>query len=150
MNKFILILLLFFISKDGLSQNDNYKQMRLFNKLWRKIDNNYASFELKGIDWKKAYDDFKPKISPELMQEQLMDTISLMLAPFNDGHVGVSMIKLFPLRAPKDFIAERQSQFYSEFPNDSLRNELFKKTNITLQFNGFKQLSDGYQNDRSK
>lgn len=133
MTRYKIILLLLICSKIGFSQSDNFKQMRLFNKLWTKIDEHYASFELKGINWQKSYDWIKPKITKDLTQEQLMDTLSLMLRPFNDGHVGISMITLFPLDAPKDFIAERKSQFYSEFPTDSLRDELFGLTNKTLQ-----------------
>lgn len=123
--------------------------MRLFEKLWTKIDKNYPSFELKGVDWQKMYNYVKPKITSNLTQEQLMDTISLMLKPLNDGHVGVLMIKIFPLRVPKDCSAERKSQFYTEFPTDSLRNELFKITNRTLQSYGFEKLKSGYQSDSS-
>ncbi len=149
MTRYKIILLLLICSNMGFSQSDNFKQMRLFNKLWKKIDNNYASFELKGINWQESYDWIKPKITKDLTQEQLMDTLSLMLSPFNDGHVGVSMITLFPLDAPKDFIAERKSQFYSEFSTDSLRNELFGLTNKTLLDYGFEQLNPGFQNDNS-
>ena len=145
----ILIFSFFLISKIGFSQNDNYKQMRLFNKLWTKIDENYPSFKLKGIDWHEMYNYIKPKVSPTLTQEQLMDTLSLMLRPLNDGHVGVSMIKFFPLRVPKDFIAERKSQFYSEFKNDSLVNRLFYASNLTLQRHNFKSLNNGYNCDKS-
>jgi carboxyl-terminal processing protease len=149
MNKVIWILSLLLISKTGFSQGENYKQMRLFNKLWKKIDENYASFELKGINWKESYNWIKPKITRDLTQEQLMDTLSLMLKPFEDGHVGISMITLFPLDAPRDFIAERQSQFYAEFSSDDLRNELFELTNRTLLDYGFQKLSNGYQKDKS-
>lgn len=144
-----LILILLFCFKIGFSQSDNYKQLRLFNKLWNKIDKNYPSFELKQVDWNDTYNWIKPKITPDLTQEQLMDTISLMLAPLNDGHIGVSMIKFFPLRVPKDFIAERNSQFYSEFSSDSLRGNLFELTNKTLQSHGFQNLKVGFQHDNS-
>jgi hypothetical protein len=149
MIKKILIIFLLFCYKIGLPQSDNYKQLRLFNKLWSKIDKNYPSFELKEVDWNRTYNLIKPKITPELTQVQLMDTISLMLAPLNDGHVGVSMIKFFPLRVPKDFIAERHSQFYSEFSSDSLRGVLFELTNKTLQSHGFQSLKVGFQHDNS-
>jgi hypothetical protein len=122
--------------------------MRLFNKLWIKIDENYPSFKLKGVNWHAMYNYIKPKITPTLTQEQLMDTISLMLRPLNDGHVGVSMIKFFPLRVPKDFIAERKSQFYSEFNNDSLINCLFNISNLTLQRHNFQSLNQEYNCDK--
>lgn len=143
----ILAFSIFLFFKTGLSQNDNFKQMRLFEKLWTKLDENYPSFEIKGVDWQKMHSQIKPKITPNLTQEQLMDTISLMLKPLNDGHVGVLKFKLFPLREIKGFSAERQSQFYSEFPTDSLQNELFKITSSTLQKHGFQELKYGYQND---
>ena len=149
MKKNILIAFLLICFKVGFSQSDNYKQMKLFNKLWRKIDNHYASFEIKGINWQESYDWIKPKISKDLTQEQLMDTLTLMLKPFNDGHVGVSMIKLFPLRFSKGFVAERESYFYKEFYNDSLRQSLFQTTNSTLIEYGFDSLQPGYSNDKN-
>lgn len=145
----ILTFLIFLICKTGLSQNDNFKQMRLFEKLWTKIDENYPSFEIKGIDWQEMHNQIKPKITSNLTQEQLMDTISLILKPLNDGHVGVLKFKPFPLREIKGFSAERQSQFYSEFTTDSLQNELFKVTSSTLQKYGFQKLKYGYQNDNA-
>jgi hypothetical protein len=123
--------------------------MRLFEKLWTKIDENYPSFEIKGIDWQEMHNYIKPKITQSLTQEQLMDTISLMLDPLNDGHVGVLKIKIFPLREIKGFSAERQSQFYTEFSTDSLQNKLFEATGSTLHNYGFQKLKSGYQNDNS-
>lgn len=145
----ILAFSIFLIFKTGLSQSDNFKQMRLFEKLWTTLDENYPSFEIKGVDWQKMHNQIEPKITSNLTQEQLMDTISLMLKPLNDGHVGVLKFKLFPLREIKGFSAERQSQFYSEFPTDSLQNELFKVTSSTLQKYGFQELKYGYQNDNA-
>jgi hypothetical protein len=149
MYKIILTISLMIFFKAGFSQSDNYKQMRLFNKLWGKINNHYASFEIKGVDWQESYDWIKPKISKDLTQEQLMDTISIMLDPLNDGHLGVLKFKFFPLREIKGFSAERESQFHTEFPTDSLQNELFNATSNTLQKYGFQKLESGYQNDNS-
>lgn len=149
MKYIILAFSIFLIFKTGLSQNDNFKQMRLFDKLWTKLDKNYPSFEIKGVDWQEMRNQIKPKITSNLTQEQLMDTISLMLKPLNDGHVGVLKIGFFPLREIKGFSAERQSQFYSEFPTDSLQNELSNVTSSTLQKYGFQKLKSGYQCDNS-
>lgn len=147
--KNILIAFLLICFKTGFSQSDNYKQMRLFNKLWKKVDKHYASFEIKEINWQEAYDKFKPKITPDLTQDQLIDTIELMLQPFNDGHVGVGKLAFFPLRWAKGFSVERESYFYSEFKNDSIRRLLFKATNLTLMKYGFDSLPFGYNLDKN-
>jgi carboxyl-terminal processing protease len=145
----ILLFSLVLSFKVGLPQNDNCKQMRLFEKLWTKIDENYASFEIKAINWQESYKEFKPKITADLTQEQLIDTIEMMLKPFNDGHVGLVKLKLFPLRIAKGFSAERESFFYNEFPNDSLRTLLFEATNSSLIQYGFDSLPFGYNSDKN-
>ena len=145
----ILILILVLIFKIGVSQNDNFKQMRLFEKLWTKIDKNYASFDIKGINWQESYNKFKPKITADLNQDQLIDTIELMLKPLNDGHVGVVKLRFFPLRISKGFSAERESYYYKEFPSDSLRRLLFGATNSTLVQYGFDSLPIGYNFDEN-
>lgn len=149
MKQTILVFILILIFKIGFSQNDNFKQMRLFEKLWTKIDENYASFEIKGIDWDEAYDKFKPKITTDLTQDQLIDTIELMMKPFNDGHVGVGKLAFFPMRWSKGFSVERESYFYQEFKNDSMRQLLFKATNTTLIRYGFDSLPLGYNSDKN-
>lgn len=149
MKRNIITVFLLICFKIGFSQSDNYKQMRLFNKLWKKIDNHYASFEIKGINWQDSYELFKPKISKELTQEQLMDTLALMLKQFNDGHVGVAKIKPFPLRFTMGFAAERESYFYKEFYNDSLIQALFQTANSTLVGYGFDSLQPGYNNNKN-
>lgn len=60
-----------------------------FNSMWQTINDNYAFFEYKNINWSRVYDRFSPKISDTISQDSLFSVLSAMLYELNDGHVNL-------------------------------------------------------------
>lgn len=58
-----------------------------FEVLWTEFDEKYSLFELKNLDWKAVYDEYAPRVTDQLTDDQLFDLCSEMLAELNDGHV---------------------------------------------------------------
>lgn len=58
-----------------------------FEVFWHTFAEQYALFDLKGVDWHQAYRDFRHRITPDSHPEVLYATLVAMLRPLRDGHV---------------------------------------------------------------
>lgn len=67
-----------------------------FEYLWDAFNDNYALFEVKGLDWEGLYGVYRPKVSENTTDEQLFRVVSDMLGHLNDNHV--VLMSLEPLR----------------------------------------------------
>lgn len=61
-----------------------------FEVLWKTFEEHYAYFELRGVDPKKMYAEYRPKISQKTTEPELFFVLSEMLDSFGDGHIGIS------------------------------------------------------------
>jgi carboxyl-terminal processing protease len=102
-----------------------------FEVLWHTFEDNYAFFKLRNIDWKKSYNQYRPKVNAGTSDDSLFAVVSSMLAPFKDNHINVIMPGV------KQFKAAKPSQFIKEFPTDSLRHFYWTMVNQTLTDKGF-------------
>lgn len=58
-----------------------------FEVFWHTFAEQYALFDLKGVDWHQTYQRFRPRITPDSGPEVLYATLAAMLRPLRDGHV---------------------------------------------------------------
>ena len=61
-----------------------------FESLWQTVNDNYAFFDYKKIDWNKIHDRYAPAITDTMSQDSLFSVLSAMLYELNDGHVNLS------------------------------------------------------------
>lgn len=61
----------------------------IFNYLWEQADEKYSFFEYKNIDWDSIYDVYDAKIDTGMTDEELFDTLALMLNELKDAHVNL-------------------------------------------------------------
>lgn len=61
----------------------------LFENFWNTFNDEYASFEVRGIDWDAEYDRFRPQLSMQTSDEELKDIFKQMLRKLDDGHVSL-------------------------------------------------------------
>ena len=109
-----------------------------FEALWQNFHKRYAFFELRGVDWQKQYETFRPKVTKATTDEELFGILCEMLAPLKDGHVN---LKARGGHKGK-YNPEDEPQFYREFSSQQLVEELFQLTNKNLRKNGFLGFSD--------
>lgn len=61
-----------------------------FKSMWQTINDKYAFFEYKNINWNGVYDRFAPNVSDTMSQDSLFSVLSAMLYELKDGHVNLS------------------------------------------------------------
>lgn len=69
----------------GTEVTESYESM--FNYLWKDYNDTYALFEIRKVDWKKAYDDFYPEIQKCSDDKTFFEICSKMLYCLHDAHV---------------------------------------------------------------
>ena len=109
-----------------------------FEELWQNFNKRYAFFELRGVDWQKQYDTFRPKVTKETSDKELFAILCSMLAPLKDGHVNLKAKGNFKGK----YNPEDMPHFYGEFPSDRLVDALFRLSEKNLSQKGFGPAKD--------
>lgn len=104
-----------------------------FEQLWHLFDQHYAFFELKGVDWKSVYRQYRPLITANTREDSLLHHFAAMLNPLKDGHVRLT-------RADTNVISleRRPCHFAREF-RGRLR-DFQENTFKVLSQNGFAEM----------
>jgi hypothetical protein len=63
---------------------------QVFEFLWNDINNRYAYFELKSIDWVEVKKRYQPMVYTGMTDEELFDVLADMLFELEDGHVNLT------------------------------------------------------------
>lgn len=71
---------------DDKSANDPKHNFQTF---WDIFDEHYSSFEIKGIDWNKVYEEYEPKITRNTTDLELYTIFQEIISLLNDGHVNM-------------------------------------------------------------
>jgi hypothetical protein len=58
-----------------------------FDQLWTTLDEGYALFGVKGIDWKSLYDVYRPRVGHRTTDDELFEIATQLLGHLNDNHV---------------------------------------------------------------
>lgn len=78
----------------------------IFEQVWTFADQNYSFFEYKGVDWDSVKNAYQPKISDDMSDEALFDTLANMLFLLKDGHVNLK----------SSFNRSRNWHWYLDYP----------------------------------
>lgn len=57
-----------------------------FDAMWTVMNENYAFFDLHGVDWTARYDQFARQFTDDLDDAATFDLMTQVLAPLDDGH----------------------------------------------------------------
>ena len=61
-----------------------------FDLLWRSLDEKYAYFPLKRIDWDSVYTVYRPRVRDDMSDRELFEVMADMLYTLRDGHVNLT------------------------------------------------------------
>lgn len=82
---------LFFTSCEKIlikkSPSDNPE--KIFEVIWKDIDENYSYFIYKKINWDSVRVVYEPKVHAEMSEKELFEVLESMLALLRDGHVNL-------------------------------------------------------------
>lgn len=133
LNNILLMLLVFFcLTTQSQTKKKLSKPEKDFEKFWTTFKDNYAFFQLKGVDWEEAYSKYRPQISSKTNEKELVKIFGEMVEPLKDGHITISKGEeiLYKVKKP--------SLFKQEFKG--IEKELWKTSFETLQKNGFAEI----------
>ncbi|MCF7832733.1 MAG: S41 family peptidase [Candidatus Marinimicrobia bacterium] len=87
----VILLLMFFTSCERLvftgdTPND---PVTTFDYLWNKVDQQYAYFDVKNVDWDDIYLKYSPDIHSDISDDSLFFYLGNMLNELRDGHVNL-------------------------------------------------------------
>ncbi len=117
-----------------------------FEVFWQTFEDNYAFFELKGVDWKETYAKHRPNVSAETSDDELFQILTEMVRPLKDGHIHIEGHE-------DNYFNDwgNPSVFHQEFSNDSLRRAFWSMVSNTLLQDGFSPIdSIGFEVDGEK
>lgn len=127
----LLSLFTFFSSCEEafLRQEYENKAVDVFHSLWTTVDENYAFFTAKNINWDSVYTVNRPRVQNGMRSDSLFNVLSGMLATLRDGHVNLQA----------GFDLARYWEWYLDYPqnfNFSIieRNYLGENYQITGPF----------------
>ena len=105
---------------------------KVFEEAWLFVDNHYAFFKEKGINWDKTYSRFRLRVNENTSDDSLFSVLTQMLAPLNDGNVTLTgKTGIF-------FSANRPSQV--EFNTTELQLKFWESVDVSLKESGFAPL----------
>lgn len=118
MKKIKHILLLFFVCctlggcEKALMGNDaDSDAVAVFEYLWERVDEQYAFFDVKHVDWQAVHDSLRPQVYEGMRQDKLFNIMAKMLNTLQDGHVN--------LTSPFD-VSRNDSVYYRMYANSNV------------------------------
>lgn len=108
------LVLLFSACKKMFIAEPELHPVAIFENFWQTMDEEYAPFEERNINWDSIYNHFRPMVTEETTDDELFHILSQMIAPFDDGHLS--------LTAPN-----RPVYFSNRFYRDRIDDELFSR-----------------------
>ena len=61
----------------------------VFDYLWNKVDQQYAFFDVKGVDWDSVREVYRPMVDDDMDKESLFEVCAAMLNTLRDGHTNL-------------------------------------------------------------
>ena len=61
----------------------------VFDYLWNKVDQQYAFFDVKGVDWDSVYEVYRPMVYDEIELDSFFYVCSAILNTLQDGHTNL-------------------------------------------------------------
>ncbi len=61
-----------------------------FEAFWHDFNDQYAFFDLYGVDWQAQYEQYRPFVTAATTPEELFTILSDMIRPLNDDHISLS------------------------------------------------------------
>ena len=126
-----LIFLLITLSFTAQSQTAKKisKPEKDFETFWTTFKNNYAFFQLKGINWDSSYKKFSVLVNKKTNQKELINILGQMVEPLKDGHITISKGEEILYKAKKP------SYFKQEFKG--IEPAFWQTVYTTLKNNNF-------------
>lgn len=106
----------------------------VFDHFWSTMDEYYANFDERGIDWQKEYDNYRPLINKITKEDRLYNVIGEIITKLNDGHV--------TLTAPNKKVYESNEYYRNRVGYDLFDIDVIKENYLDVNY-----VETGYNKD---
>ena len=123
---FLLCLLAFAFAsceRAFMEQEEPNNPVSIFEYLWNKVDQQYAFFDVKGVDWDSVYEVYRPKVNDQTEKDSLFRVCAAMLNTLRDGHT--NLISSFD-------VSRNDSVFYKMYAEKNIDDEVVMLNYLTL------------------
>lgn len=77
-------------SRIFMENDEPSNPVNVFRYLWDKVDQQYAFFDIKGVNWDSVYTVYSPLVYDEMSDDSLFHVCAAMLNTLHDGHTDLT------------------------------------------------------------
>lgn len=104
------------------SGNPTSDPVAIFNEVWNILDQRYALFSIKNVDWKELHTQYSSQITVGMSERELFNSLNNMVQNLKDGHV--ALISPFDTAVYSRFYTAYSRNFnYNNIVNNYLQND---------------------------
>lgn len=99
--------------------------VNVFDYLWNKVDQQYAFFDVKGVDWDSVYEVYRPMVYDEIELDNFFGVCGAMLNTLRDGHT--NLISKFD-------VSHNDSVYYKMYAEKNIDAQIVVLNYLTLNY----------------
>ena len=99
--------------------------VNVFDYLWNKVDQQYAFFDVKGVDWDSVYEVYRPKVHDEIELDSFFYVCSAILNTLQDGHT--NLISKFD-------VSHNDSVYYKMYAEKNIDEQVVVLNYLTVNY----------------
>ena len=108
-----------------MEQDEPSDPVSVFDYLWNKVDQQYAFFDIKGVNWDSVYEVYRPKVFDDMDNDSLFRVCAAMLNTLQDGHT--NLISGFD-------VSRNDSVYYRMIMNKNIDTQVVTMNYLTLNY----------------
>lgn len=123
---FVIVLVLFASCERAFMEPEvDTGPVATFDYLWNKVDQQYAFFDIKGVDWDSVYETYRPCVNDDLDDDSLFRVCAAMLNTLQDGHT--NLISSFD-------VSRNDSVYYRMYAHRNINTDVVLFNYLTLNY----------------
>ncbi|MBC7870395.1 MAG: S41 family peptidase [Chitinophagaceae bacterium] len=103
-----------------------------FEAFWNMFAENYAFFDLYGVDWNAVYDTYRPQVNADTSDAELFDILQATMAGITDAHINIiaSPIQVFSAGQYAEWTQDQDEEVIAEYVNLIVDNYLIDEPQL--------------------
>lgn len=108
-----------------MTDSEPNNPVNVFDYLWNKVDQYYAFFDVKGVDWDSVYTVYRPKVYDDMDEDSLFRVCAAILNTLQDGHT--NLISNFD-------VSHSDSVYYRMYAERNINTEVVVLNYLTVNY----------------
>lgn len=108
-----------------MEPDESSDPVSVFDYLWNKVDQQYAFFDVKGVDWDSVYEVYRPAVYYEIELDSFFHVCGAMLNTLKDGHT--NLISKFD-------VSHNDSVYYKMYAEKNIDEQVVLLNYLTVNY----------------